>query len=175
VGQPHAMMWRSVGRCREVEEAEALALLEGIHLVQQWPPSTPVIFESDCANLVQKTENRGLDRSVISTVMRDIKHGLTVRGNSSVHKIWREQNTIALNLAKFALKSHTSQVSSVIVPPCIRDLVFCDRDGVRGPVILLNKGGFFVGKNRPKFRRGVCPWNKFWCYYKSSIDSKFPL
>jgi hypothetical protein len=35
VGQPHAMTWRMVGRCREAEEAELMALLERLRLVQQ--------------------------------------------------------------------------------------------------------------------------------------------
>jgi hypothetical protein len=33
-GQPHIMAWRLVGRCRDAEEAEALALLDGIRLAE---------------------------------------------------------------------------------------------------------------------------------------------
>jgi hypothetical protein len=44
--QPHAMTWRLVGHCKEAEEAEAMALLEGLRLVQRWPVSMPVVLES---------------------------------------------------------------------------------------------------------------------------------
>jgi hypothetical protein len=146
VGQPHAMTWRMVGCCREAEEAELMALLERLRLVQQWPVSMPVVLESDCANLILKVEGRDLDRSALSTVIKDIKQGLCSLGACLVRKIWREENRIAHNLAKFALKSHSSQVSSVIVAPCIQDLVLYDRPGVGVPEMFLNKGGFVVAK-----------------------------
>jgi hypothetical protein len=95
VGQPHAMTWRLAGRCREAEEAETMALFEGLRLIQRWPESTPVVFESDCANLILKVKDRDLDRSVITGVIVDIKQSLSSRGAC---KIWREENRIAHNI-----------------------------------------------------------------------------
>jgi hypothetical protein len=126
-GQPHAMTWRLVDRCREAEEAEVMSQLEGLRLVQQWPKSTPVVSEFDCANLILKVESRDLDCSILLAIIKDIKHDLVSRCACLVHKIWREGNKIVHNLAKNALKSRSSQVSSVIVPPCIQDLVLYDR------------------------------------------------
>jgi hypothetical protein len=103
------------------------------------------MYESDCANLVQ---GKGVDRSLVSAMIMDIKHELASRASWSVAKIWREQNKIAYNLAKFALKLRSSQESYVVVPPCIQDLVLCDGSGVGSPGILLNKGGFFVTKKK---------------------------
>jgi ribonuclease HI len=34
-GQPHAMAWCMVGPCRDAEEVEALAMLEGLRLAEQ--------------------------------------------------------------------------------------------------------------------------------------------
>jgi hypothetical protein len=120
------MLWHGA-RLVAAEEAEALALLEGFRLAEQWPESTPVVFESDCANLVQKMESKGMDRSVISAMIMDIKQGMASHASCTVRKIWREQNKIAHNLAKFALKTRRSQVSFSVVPPCIQDLVLFDR------------------------------------------------
>jgi hypothetical protein len=69
-----------------------------------------VILDSDCANLILKVEGRDLDRSVLVAVIKDIKQGLSSRGACSVRKIWREENRIAHNLAKVALKSQSSEV-----------------------------------------------------------------
>jgi ribonuclease HI len=33
-GQPHAMAWCMVGPCRDAEEVEALAMLEGLRLAE---------------------------------------------------------------------------------------------------------------------------------------------
>jgi hypothetical protein len=44
-----------------------------------------------------------------------------------VQKTRREQNGIAHNLARFALKSRSSQISFSFVPLCIQDLVLSDR------------------------------------------------
>jgi hypothetical protein len=49
-----------------------MALFEGLRLIQRWPESTPVVFESDCANLILKVKDRDLDRSVIAGVIVDI-------------------------------------------------------------------------------------------------------
>jgi hypothetical protein len=72
-GQPHIMEWKLVGRCRDAEEAEALALLEGLRLIEQWPRDTPVVFESDCAELIRKVVSPDRDSSVISAQIFDIK------------------------------------------------------------------------------------------------------
>jgi hypothetical protein len=67
------MAWSTISRCRVAQEAEALALLEGVKLAEQWPGDTRVEFKSDCANLVQMTADLGMDRSVILAVVTDIK------------------------------------------------------------------------------------------------------
>jgi hypothetical protein len=104
-----------------------LAFLKGIRLAEHWPGHTHVELEFDCANLVDKVESMGMDCSVISALIMDIKEVMAKRALCTVWKIRREQNQIAHNLAKFALKSRSSQVSFSFVPLCIQDLVFNDR------------------------------------------------
>jgi ribonuclease HI len=44
-GQPHIMAWRVVCRCRNAEEAEALALPEGAKLAEHWSANSHVEFK----------------------------------------------------------------------------------------------------------------------------------
>ena len=54
-GNPHIMAWRMLFHCRDAEEAEALACLEGIKLAERWPMSIKVTVETDCASIVEKS------------------------------------------------------------------------------------------------------------------------
>jgi hypothetical protein len=126
-GQPHFMEWKLVGCCRDAEEAEALALLEGVRLAEYWPRETPVVFESDCAELVRKVVSADRDNSMLSAIIFDIKEFVAARQLCKVQKTWREQNGITHNLACFALKSRSSQISFSFLPLCIQDLVLSDR------------------------------------------------
>lgn len=50
--------WRSLRRCSDAAEAEALACVEGIRLAVEWA-SGRVIIESDCARIVQALQQGG--------------------------------------------------------------------------------------------------------------------
>jgi hypothetical protein len=78
-GQPLFMEWRLIGKCRYAEEAEAVALLEGVRRVEFWPDSTHVIFESDCAELIKKVEGKNRDCSMISALIGDIQEMMAKR------------------------------------------------------------------------------------------------
>jgi hypothetical protein len=78
-----------------------------------------VHVELDCANIVKKVENGEGDCSVISAVIMDIKKEMARRGSCTLKKIWREENQIAHNLAKFALKTRSSPIFYSVAPPCI--------------------------------------------------------
>jgi ribonuclease HI len=148
-GQPQFMAWRVIGRCRDVEEAEALALLEGMQMAELWPDSTHVEFETDCADLVRKVEGKGRDCSMISALILDIQEIMAKRVSCKVRKIWREQNMIVHNLAQFPSKPRTSQVVSFsFVPLCIQDLVLNDRSAVGTRLVLFNKGGILPHKKK---------------------------
>jgi hypothetical protein len=46
-----------------------------------------VVFKSDCANLVQKVESKGMDRSVISVVIMDIKTKMAMPASCTIRKV----------------------------------------------------------------------------------------
>lgn len=52
-GNPVLTAWRVIFRCKDAEEAEALACLAGIQSVNRWPEK-PIILESDCSQLIGK-------------------------------------------------------------------------------------------------------------------------
>lgn len=45
--------WHILSHCKDAEEAEAEACLEGIHLAMRWP-EIPMVLESDCRTVVAK-------------------------------------------------------------------------------------------------------------------------
>jgi hypothetical protein len=103
-GQPHVMAWRVVSRCRDAGEAEALAFLDGTRPTEQWSNSTHVELETDCANLVQKVESKGMDHSVISALIMDIKEVMAKHALCTFGIFGGNKNKIAHNLGKFAFK-----------------------------------------------------------------------
>jgi hypothetical protein len=94
-----------MSNCRDAETIEAIACREGLQLAAHWQNDVNIEFESDCATLVTKLLSACPDRSVISPIINDIKQGLMSRGACTLRKVWREQNGITHNLAKFALKT----------------------------------------------------------------------
>jgi ribonuclease HI len=126
-GNPGVMVWKMLHHCRDAEEAEGIACLEGLKYAFRWPSHAQAILESDCVNIVVKIQSCEKDCSLLSAVNTDIKEDMVRRGSCRVQKIWREQNRIAHNLAYYALKSRSSQVSFSFVLLCVRDLVYNDQ------------------------------------------------
>jgi ribonuclease HI len=89
-GQAHIMAWRLLFRCRDVEEAEAIAILEGIRLADRWPNETHVVLETDCSSLASKLNGGVMDRSVTSALVLDIKEAMERRLSCSILKIERD-------------------------------------------------------------------------------------
>jgi ribonuclease HI len=112
-----------LSRCWNAEETEALACLEGIMFVEHWPSDVQVELKSNCSTVVEKINSQTTDRSVITTIIYDIKEAMSRHQQCSVKKIRRHQNQIAHNLAQYDIKSCSSKVSFSSVPFCIQDLI----------------------------------------------------
>jgi ribonuclease HI len=102
---PHVMAWRLLFHCRDAGEAEALAVLEGLSFVGRWSSDTPVETETDCANLAAKVMDYGIDRSVSSALIVDIKSAISRLNSCFIHKAGRDQNEAAHKLAQHALQT----------------------------------------------------------------------
>ncbi|TVU23147.1 hypothetical protein EJB05_30258, partial [Eragrostis curvula] len=71
-GNPMLLAWSKLFHCRDAEEAEAAACLDGVRLAARWPDNS-MILESDCATVVAKINDKGGDRSMIASLISDIK------------------------------------------------------------------------------------------------------
>jgi ribonuclease HI len=68
--------WRLLFNCRDAEEAEMLACLDGIRLANRWPDCA-VVLESDCAALVTKLNSSLQDCSIVAGLISDIKYEIS--------------------------------------------------------------------------------------------------
>jgi hypothetical protein len=64
--------------CRDAEEAEAIAILEGIRFVDRWPNETHVVLKTDCSSLASKLNGGVMDRAVTSGTGHQGSYGKTV-------------------------------------------------------------------------------------------------
>ncbi|TVU41704.1 hypothetical protein EJB05_15247, partial [Eragrostis curvula] len=71
-GQPLLMAWRKLFHCRDAEEAEAAACLDGVRLATRWP-GVSMVLESDAALVVSKLKTDDCDRSLIAGLISDIR------------------------------------------------------------------------------------------------------
>ena len=99
--------WRVILHCRDVEEADAIACREGVHLPLRWPDA-PMILESDCCSVVGKLRVNVRDRSSIWQIIEESQEvGGQLRMLELV-KISRVQNNLAQELAQFSITSRES-------------------------------------------------------------------
>ena len=66
------MSRRVLSNCRNAEEAEAQACLDGLRDAARWPEAG-VWLESDCATVMEKAKSSSTDRSLSSGLIQDIK------------------------------------------------------------------------------------------------------
>jgi hypothetical protein len=76
MGEPVPTAWRALFGCRDAEEAETWACLDGIRLAGRWSDMS-LILESDCSLLVEKINKKAMDRSVTAGLIQEIKQELS--------------------------------------------------------------------------------------------------
>jgi ribonuclease HI len=114
--------WKLVKHCRDAEEAEAWACLEGIRLALRWPDKQ-IIMEADCASVIGKLQTGCEDKSVIAPIIRDILKETCLLLGVTFKKIRREQNKVAHSLAHLAIRSNECRVSLSNPPECMMNLI----------------------------------------------------
>jgi hypothetical protein len=120
------MAWRVLHWCRDAEEVEAFACLEGLRASSRWPDRM-VLLESDCSTVIGKFQERCRDRSIISPVICDGLEAIKALSDVSFSRVSRELNRVAHELAHLAIRSKESRVSLVDIPDCIKSLVYSER------------------------------------------------
>ena len=90
--------WRIIFHCRDAEEAEAKACLEGVHMALRWP-GIPMILESDCQSVVSKLRATGCDRSQLWQIIEETREVGGQLNRLQVIKISRDQSFLTYELA----------------------------------------------------------------------------
>jgi ribonuclease HI len=125
-GRPLFALWRLLNQCRDVEEAEATACLEGIKLGQHWP-DRQIILESDCAQIVTKLRHGPwIDHWWRPSFATPYRRALFYFQCVVIRLGAREQNKEADELGQLAMRSDDMRYSSESVPDCIRSVLYCD-------------------------------------------------
>jgi ribonuclease HI len=95
--------------CKEVEEAEAFAIREGLKLAGEHDLEPvalePVALESDCATAVNAVNSHVECSSRCWTIYRDIVYLRSLFPSCKILKIGRKSNSVAHNLAALARRS----------------------------------------------------------------------
>ena len=86
--------------CRDPLEAELCACMEGLSLAIQ-RCDTPIVLELDSSEAITLISSSEVDRSVYSSIVREIKHLLGLR-KTCISLISRSQNKASDSLAVFA-------------------------------------------------------------------------
>ncbi|VAI49470.1 unnamed protein product [Triticum turgidum subsp. durum] len=86
--------------CRDSLEAELCACMEGLSLALQ-RSELPIVVEMDSLEAISLISSLDADRSVYSSIVREIKHLMGLRKTCISH-IVRSQNKASDCLAKFA-------------------------------------------------------------------------
>lgn len=108
-GAPMLMACRTLANCRDAEEAEALACLDGIRMGAVWP-EREFVMETDCAQVLEMLRMAGVNRSVYASIIHDTLLEAAQLSRVVFSKIGREQNNLAHELAHRALSSGECRV-----------------------------------------------------------------
>jgi ribonuclease HI len=117
--------WRTIHRCADAAEAEAIACAEGLALAVRYSPGS-IILESDCARLV-KTLQEKEDRSEIGFIVADAKKQAQLLADWRVAQVKREGNSVAHELAQLARRVNVNtEVPLGAAPACVLPLIASD-------------------------------------------------
>lgn len=114
------------GRCALPEDAEALAILEGIRLAVEWVHQ-PTVIETDCWSLAKELEQPGAKLSNNYGLLQEIRAARCMLPDCRVSKVRRGANVVAYELAQLAMKKKEQVVMSFSFPFCVRSIVESER------------------------------------------------
>jgi ribonuclease HI len=111
--------------CKEVEEAEACAIREGLKLAVEHDLE-PMALESDCATAVKAVNSRVECSSRCWTIYRDIVYFHSLFPSCKILKIGRNSNSVAHYLAALTCRSSTDRMWASTIPDEIQELAVKD-------------------------------------------------
>jgi ribonuclease HI len=110
--------WGLIPHCKSVGVAEALACLEGLKMVLgTW--SHNLMFESDCAAVVEAFNNPTMDRSEVGLIAMEFWTLAKQNYQVTVSKIHRNCNRVAHDICQFSRRELCSGVLQGSVPASV--------------------------------------------------------
>ena len=116
--------WKSIQGVA-VEEVEALACREGLHLTAEWIHK-PMILESDCSRIIGYLSQRQKQRAPAFFTIQDALSEAGKLPQVVFRHIRREQNVIAHEFVQLARRLNHSAVWRGRFPACVEHLVSQD-------------------------------------------------
>ena len=104
---------------RSSELAGAMALRRAVSLVRE-EGFTDVLFKSDCLSVVQRLTSLSKDRSVVGSVLVDVKSLANGLSCVAFHHVRRHCNVVAHVLSRSSLGSSSLSISRYALD-CIRE------------------------------------------------------
>lgn len=123
-GNTISSAWSPIPRCSTVEEAEAIAVLEGLRLAST--VDTPCCLEADCKSVTDAWNWDTIKRSQAGIVINEAKHAALSFQNLKIEFIPRSANGAAHRLAAFSRSTGCNGVLYGSVPECVLDQVLSD-------------------------------------------------
>jgi ribonuclease HI len=112
-GQVIQSSWLHIPSCSSPEEAEALACLEGLKIIQLHHCERAVL-ESDCLRVVQALTSDDRNISHLWSIIMDAKGLLRAFDHISVRKVAREYNGVAHSLAQLGRGGSRGSLSGFV-------------------------------------------------------------
>jgi ribonuclease HI len=122
--------WKFLGRCGSVEEAEAMACLEGIRLAVE-RIGKPVCLESDCLTVIIGLREGDAKRAAWSGIISEVIEVSRLLSACTFRHTGRQGNKVAHLLAKRALGISECEALSCDVPPDFRPIVLAEATNVQ--------------------------------------------
>ncbi|KAK1629097.1 hypothetical protein QYE76_003412 [Lolium multiflorum] len=116
--------WSPIPRCATPEEAEAIAVLEGLRLASAL--DSPCYLETDCKSIIDSWNDNKNWRSQAGIVINEAKQAALSFQNLKIEFIPRTANSAAHLLAAFSRSTSCNGLLYGSVPECILDQVLSD-------------------------------------------------
>uniref|UniRef100_A0ACD5WHD1 Uncharacterized protein n=1 Tax=Avena sativa TaxID=4498 RepID=A0ACD5WHD1_AVESA len=113
--------WKHVSSCTSAEEAEILAMLEGLRLAALHIDK-PTVFETDCARVAEVLGSHMEDRSANWCLYKEAHDRMIELPDSYINKVGRIGNKVAHELAQLG-KRELSGVLLGYAPSCVSVLI----------------------------------------------------
>ena len=111
--------------CRDAFEAEVLALRDGLRTAMAYT-AQPLLFQTDCANLVRALKEKGQNKSAVGHLVNEVKEMVGEGRELCIDVIKRKNNRVADRLAYISRAEHRTDLLLQDAPDALVDILDAD-------------------------------------------------